>query len=62
MGGGAELPVRNHTSWDVPAELAELRPFGGSSQLLGSYPAFQVICTNCGLTVLVNAVVAGLSL
>lgn len=56
-----KCPMCGVKNWEV-ADLVELRPYSGTSSFVlgGVHPLLPVVCTNCGNTVLVNAVVAGL--
>jgi hypothetical protein len=56
-GDDRACPYCRNTSWSVPDEIAEIRPFGPRLDSV-AYPVFQVICQNCGNTVLINAVIA----
>lgn len=52
-----ECPVCNENAYQVGVDICEIRPLGGTSR--GTYPVVPVNCVNCGFTVLINAVVAG---
>jgi predicted nucleic-acid-binding Zn-ribbon protein len=52
-------PVCGANSYQVGAEIGEIRPIAGLSPGKGAYPVVPVNCTNCGYTVLINAIVAG---
>ncbi|MFL5896064.1 MAG: hypothetical protein ACJ76Z_13260 [Thermoleophilaceae bacterium] len=62
-GENRPCPYCANDSWDVQGAV-ELRPAPGFPQWSGDpegfFPAFQVICTNCGHTALVNVMAAGL--
>jgi hypothetical protein len=55
-------PVCGHNSWSVSDDIVEMKPFRGGALVAGGavYPLFAVTCNTCGLTLLFNAVVAGL--
>lgn len=55
-GEDKPCPYCGDNHWGVDGTLLNLRPIQGGF----GYLAFQVICSNCGHTVLVNAVAAGL--
>lgn len=46
------------------AGVVELRPYEGGNLTLGggvgTFPAMQFVCNNCGNTVLINAVISGI--
>lgn len=52
-----ECPVCHENAYQVGVDVCEIRPLGGTS--MGTYPVVPVNCVNCGFTVLINAVVAG---
>jgi hypothetical protein len=49
-------------SWNIGQELFQLTQFAGGAMIVGGplVPVAPLICTNCGNTVLVNAIVAGI--
>jgi ribosomal protein S27AE len=50
------------SAWNVPEEIYELREFHGGGLVVGPVPIVPVLpvtCSNCGNTVLINAIVAG---
>lgn len=55
-----QCPMCFARNWHV-APTAELRDFTGGDLVLGGpiIPVVPVVCTNCGNTVLVNALIAG---
>ncbi len=57
-------PLCYTSNWNIPEHLVQLRPFQGGSIVIGGtvYPCLSVICLNCGYTMLVNAVIAGIVL
>jgi hypothetical protein len=59
--GGRVCQQCGEGNWTVQAKAFELRQFHGGSLVVGGavLPLVPVICTNCGNTVLVNAIVAG---
>jgi len=60
--GGRPCPACGMGSWNVHDSSFELREFNEGNMVLGGplIPVVPVICTNCGNTVLINALVAGL--
>lgn len=55
-------PMCNGGPWHVDGTAFELRAFQGGNMVLGAGPIIPVIpvtCNNCGYTVLVNAIKAG---
>lgn len=54
-------PICTANDWNV-SEIVELRPFTGGNLVVGGavYPLLQVVCNNCGYTLLLNAIIAGL--
>ncbi len=59
--GQKTCPVCRNNKWQLGG-LVELRPYTGGSLVIGGgvFPVLQVICENCGNTLLFNALVAGL--
>lgn len=55
-------PICGSDKWSIPEELVELRQFYHGSIVMGGgvYPNIVVICTVCGYTFFMNAVIAGL--
>jgi hypothetical protein len=54
-------PYCKATSWNASDTIFEMRPFHGGGIVLGAGPIVPVIpitCTNCGHTVMINAMVA----
>ena len=51
----------NAAQWSVQDEAFELRAFSDGNLIVGGalIPVVPVVCTNCGNTVLVNAIIAG---
>src|SRR5437879_12622149 len=49
------------SDWQI-GDISEIRVFSGGALNLGGslYPVFPVTCNNCGNTLLINAVIAGL--
>jgi hypothetical protein len=49
------------SAWQVQDSIFELRGFSGGSLVLGGpiVPLIPVTCSNCGNTVLINAILAG---
>lgn len=57
--GDKECPVCRHNQWTI-GDAVELRPYQGGSVVIGGavVPLIPVVCTNCGNTLLISAVVA----
>jgi len=56
-------PMCGARQWNVQAKPFELREFHGGGLVIGGsaiIPVIPVICGNCGNTVLVNPIVAGI--
>lgn len=50
------------SNWEVQASTFELREFHGGNMVIGAGPIIPVVpvtCSNCGNTILVNALVSG---
>jgi predicted RNA-binding Zn-ribbon protein involved in translation (DUF1610 family) len=59
-----KCPMCGKSAWNVPSEIYELRELNGGGLVVGPIPLVPVIpitCANCGNTVLVNAIVAGIT-
>jgi len=58
--------ICHNNSWHISKELFELRPFygGGLKKLSpsGVAPLIVITCANCGNTIFINALIAGLDL
>ena len=58
--------VCHKNSWNISPEVFELRSFHGGSMVIGGkggiVPLILVTCANCGNTIFINALVAGLDL
>lgn len=54
-------PVCGISAWSVQDSTYELREFNQGNMVLGGplIPVVPVICSNCGNTILVNAILAG---
>ena len=55
-------PLCGESAWNVPEETYELREFHGGGLVVGPVPIVPVLpvtCSNCGNTVLINGIVAG---
>jgi len=58
-------PVCRQNTWQVAAEVHEIREFSGGNIVLGGsalVPLVPVTCQNCGNTMLFNALIAGVDL
>ncbi len=58
-------PLCGARQWNVQDKSFELREFHGGSIVIGPgpiIPVIPVICANCGNTILVNSLVAGVEL
>ena len=61
---GRRCPLCNTGNWNVSDKVYELREFHGGGLVIGGTPIVPVVpvtCDNCGNTVLVNTIVAGLT-
>lgn len=61
---GRRCPLCNTGNWNVSDKVYELREFHGGGLVIGNIPIVPVVpitCDNCGNTVLVNSIVAGLT-
>jgi len=61
--GGKSCPMCGKTDWSIMGRVYELREYGETGLVLGGntiVPIVPVLCKNCGNTVLVNAIIAGL--
>jgi hypothetical protein len=58
---GRPCPLCAVGNWTVQTSAFELRQFYEGNMVLGGpiIPVVPVVCTNCGNTVLVNALIAG---
>jgi len=55
-------PMCGVGNWSVQDRVFELREFHGGSLVVGGtpiIPIIPVICNNCGNTILINAIIAG---
>jgi hypothetical protein len=62
--GGANCPICKSGSWNVSDRVYELREYHGGNMVLGGGPIVPIVpvtCSNCGNTILVNSIVAGLT-
>lgn len=59
--GGRGCAQCGSTNWQVQDSIFELRQFSGGTLVVGGplIPVVPVICQNCGNTVLVNGLIAG---
>ncbi len=61
--GGRHCPLCTVGNWEVQDSVFELRQFSGGDLVVGTgpiVPVVPVVCSNCGNTVLINALVAKL--
>jgi hypothetical protein len=60
--GGRVCPMCGVGNWSVNESTFQLTEFNNGSMIIGGpvVPVVPVICMNCGNTVLVNAITAGL--
>ena len=58
-------PMCNARKWNIQSKAFELREYYGGDLVIGRgpiIPVIPIICTNCGNTVLVNSLVAGVDI
>jgi len=59
-------PICHKNSWNISPELFELRSFHGGSMVIGDksgiVPLIVITCANCGNTIFINGIIAGLDL
>lgn len=60
--GTRACPMCGSTSWDVQGSVFQLIQFNEGAMVIGGpvIPVIPVTCNNCGNTVLVNAIKAGI--
>ncbi len=62
---GRACPMCGIGNWNISDKMFELREFHGGNMVMGGNssvaPVATVTCDNCGNTVLVNGIVAGLT-
>jgi hypothetical protein len=58
---GRSCPMCGVTNWNVQDSTFEIRQFSEGNMVLGGpiIPVVPVVCNNCGNTILVNALMAG---
>lgn len=59
---GRPCPLCNVGNWNVSDSVYELREFHDGNLVIGSGPILPVVpvtCSNCGNTVMVNALISG---
>ncbi|MGN4997040.1 hypothetical protein [Aeromonas sp. 61P] len=58
---GRGCPMCNSGPWNVPDNTFQLMEFHGGNLVMGGplIPVIPVSCENCGHTILVNAIIAG---
>lgn len=59
--GEKKCPMCNHDAWEVQDKVFQLSEFHQGNLVVGGplVPVIPVTCTNCGNTILVNALIAG---
>lgn len=59
--GGRPCPMCSKGPWEVQGKIFQLNEFSQGNLVLGGpiLPVVPVSCTNCGYTVLVNALLTG---
>ena len=59
---GLVCPICNHKNWTILGDFLAPPTFHGGAMIIGgtSYPHFVLLCTTCGNSQFINAVVAGL--
>lgn len=57
-----KCPVCAERRWTLLDDILEVRPFNGGGLVVGgaTYPHVGLMCTNCGNTQFINAVVSGI--
>lgn len=61
-GEKKKCPMCNQSSWWISDTVYEMREFHGGGLVLGAGPIIPIItvaCQNCGNTIFINAIVAG---
>ena len=58
---GRNCPLCGEGNWEVQEKPFELREFHGGAMVFGGViiPVIPITCSNCGNTILVNAIKAG---
>ncbi len=59
--GDVTCAICGTTKWSIAAHVVEVRASTRAAVTIGAptYPLFQMICSNCGHTLFVNAIIAG---
>lgn len=62
---GSGCPMCGGNQWNVPEKIFELREFNDGNLMIGGpngavLPVIPITCRNCGNTVFINALFAGL--
>jgi hypothetical protein len=60
---GRRCPMCKSGNWSVQDKVFELREYHGGSMVIGGsalVPVVPVTCDNCGNTILINGIIAGL--
>ena len=60
--GGTPCPMCRVTNWSIQGAIYQLPQFNPIGMVIGGslIPVVPVVCGNCGNTILVNAILAGL--
>lgn len=60
--GSRPCPMCNVNKWNVSGDIYDLRKHADANSIVVGgpvVPVFPITCTNCGNTILINAVAAG---
>jgi hypothetical protein len=60
--GNKHCPICVTSTWSIADDFLEVRSWHGGNLVMGgaTYPHLALICANCGYTIFMNAVRAGL--
>jgi len=60
--GDTKCMICQNNNWNISDIIFEFRAFSNGNLIVGGpvYPAIVVICTNCGLSLIFNAIHAGI--
>lgn len=58
----SNCPICNMDDWGISDKIIEIRPIHEQPESFSGniYPYFFIFCRNCGYTIFVNAIIAGL--